>query len=237
MDSPVALIVTHGQPSAPDEAEASLATVASAIAAVMPGWRIGSATLAAEGRLAAAIADLGPRGLVFPMFMACGWFTGTHLPGRLRAAGGAGWHLTLPMGCNPAIQTLAIAQVQEALVQPASATDLILAAHGSGRSTAPSLIAGHVARSIQRSLGLRRAVAAFIDEAPRLADAQGFGKDALCLPYFAAEGGHVTGDIPHALQSAGFAGRILPPLGLDPRVPLLIAQTLRMQQFALFSAG
>ena len=36
------------------------------------------------------------------------------------------------------------------------------------------------------------------------------------------DNGHVTQDIPAALAEAGFAGRILPPLGLDPRLPALI---------------
>ncbi|MGL5010179.1 MAG: sirohydrochlorin chelatase [Paracoccaceae bacterium] len=224
-----ALIVTHGQPSDPEPAEAALAMLAAQVAAVLPGWRVGSATLAAEGHLAGAIDALGPVGLVFPMFMACGWFTGTHLPGRLRDAGGAGWRVTLPMGCNPAIQGLALAQVKEALTEAPRDTDLILAAHGSGRSDAPSLIAQHVARMIGRSLGLRRAEAAFIDQSPRLADLQGFGAHAICLPYFAATGGHVTHDIPDALAKAGFTGRLLPPLGADARVPLMIAQTLQWQ--------
>ncbi len=227
-----ALIITHGQPSEPEVAEAALARVAAQVAAILPAWRVGSATLAAEGRLAAVVGDLGPAGLVFPMFMACGWFTGTHLPKRLAEAGGAGWQLTMPMGCNPAIQGLAAALVHAALIAPAGDTDLILAAHGSGRSDAPSVIAHALARTIGRSLGLRRSVAAFIDQSPRLADLSGFDQNAICLPYFAADGGHVQQDIPQALAAAGFAGRLLPPLGSDDRVPAMIAQTLHTQYVA-----
>jgi sirohydrochlorin ferrochelatase len=226
---PAALIITHGQPSDPDQAEQELATVAAQVADILPGWRVGSATLAAEGKLAASIADLGPTGLVFPMFMACGWFTGTHLPKRLSEAGGAGWRPTMPMGCNPAIQGLATALVQEALQAPAAETDLILAAHGSGRSDAPATIAHALARVIGRTLGLRSATAAFIDQGPRLADLPPMGTNAICLPYFAADGGHVQQDIPQALAAAGFGGRILPALGTDTRVPLMIAQTLHAQ--------
>ena len=226
---PVALIITHGQPSDPEMAEAALAGVAAQVGDILPAWQIGSATLAAEGRLAQVIGDLGPVGLVFPMFMACGWFTGTHLPKRLAAAGGAGWQLTMPMGCNPAIQGLATALVAEAMTQPAAETDLILAAHGSGRSDAPSVIAHAVARMIGRSLGLRSATAAFIDQNPRLADLPVHDQNTICLPYFAADGGHVQQDIPQALASAGYLGRTLRPLGVDARVPLLVAQTLHTQ--------
>jgi sirohydrochlorin ferrochelatase len=227
-----ALIVSHGQPSEPEAAEAALAVLAGQINAILPDWQVRSATLSAEGRLAQVIDDLGPDGMVFPLFMACGWFTGTHLPKRLAEAGGAGWRITLPMGCNPAIQGLAAALVTEALLAPAAETDLILAAHGSGRSDAPSVIAHAVARTIGRSLGLRSAKAAFIDQSPRLADVPDLGDTAICLPYFAADGGHVQHDIPQALQEAGFRGRILPPLGADHRVPLVIAQTLHAQYVA-----
>ena len=61
---------------------------------------------------------------------------------------------------------------------------------------------------------------------PQLSSLAGFGPGAVCLPFFAAQGGHVTQDIPAALAEAGFQGRVLPPLGLDPRVPALIAAAI-----------
>ena len=57
----------------------------------------------------------------------------------------------------------------------------------------------------------------------------------ICLPYFAADGGHVQQDIPQALTQAGFTGRLLPPLGIDPRVPPVIAQTLLSQSLLALS--
>lgn len=223
-----ALIVTHGQPSDPAFAETALARLAADVATHLPGWAVGSATLAASDALAAAIARLGPRGVVFPLFMACGWFTGAHLPERLAAVGGAGWRVLIPFGCTPAIQDLTVTLVREAMTLPPGQTDLILAAHGSGRSVAPATIAGAMAARIRRELGLRRVEAAFIDQSPRIADLRGFGADALCLPYFAAQGGHVVDDIPKALSAAGFTGRLLDPVGLDRRVPAIIAQSLEI---------
>jgi sirohydrochlorin ferrochelatase len=224
-----ALIVTHGQPSDPETAEAALAALAAEVGAHLPDWRVGSATLAAPGALAQAVAQLGPRGVVFPLFMACGWFTGTHLPDRMAAAGGAGWRVAIPFGCMPAIQDLAVTLVHEALTLPPQHTDLILAAHGSGRSPAPAAVATFVAARIKRALGLRRVAAAFIDQSPRIADLRDFGRTAICLPYFAASGGHVTDDIPKALGEAGFAGRLLPALGTDRRTAAIIADALRVQ--------
>lgn len=42
-----ALIVAHGSPSAPEGPEAVFARLAAEAEALLPGWRVGSATLAA----------------------------------------------------------------------------------------------------------------------------------------------------------------------------------------------
>jgi sirohydrochlorin ferrochelatase len=66
--------------------------------------------------------------------------------------------------------------------------------------------------------------AGFIDQEPQLSSLT--GQWGVCLPFFAAEGGHVSDDIPQALAEAGFRGRILPPVGLDARVPGIIAAAI-----------
>nr|WP_152828483.1 cobalamin biosynthesis protein CbiX [Fertoeibacter niger] len=238
---PAALIVTHGQPSDPAPAEAELALLAARVAGHLPGWQVGSATLAGPGALAAAVAQLGPAGLVYPLFMACGWFTRTHLPARLAGAGGAGWHILPPFGCDAGVQALAVTIVQESAaargLAPAD-TSVLLAAHGSFRSPAPAQIADAVAARIAAA-GFGRAEAAFIDQSPQIAGAVGFGAASLCLPFFAAGGAHVSDDIPQALAACGFGGHLLPPVGRDSRVPGLIARALqdRQENPALACAG
>lgn len=217
------LIVAHGQPSDPGPAEAALARVAAAVE--LPGWRVGSATLAAPGALAAALADLGPDGVVFPMFMAGGWFTRVHLPGQLAAAGAVGWRVLEPFGCLEAVQELAVQLIAESGAEAA-----IVAAHGSFKSPVPAAIAGRVAGMVA-ARGVGRVAAGFIDQEPRLAGLVGFGPGSVCLPFFAAEGGHVTDDIPAALAEAGFQGRLLPALGLDARVPGIIAEAVRQERW------
>ena len=214
-----ALIVSHGQPSDPGPAEAALARLAEQVAAHLPGWRLGSATLAAEGALARAVAGAAG-GAVMPLFMAGGWFTRVHLPARLAAAGGTGWRVLEPLGCEVALQDLALQVAREA-----GADQVLVAAHGSGRATAPAAIATRVAGRIAGELGVR-AEAAFIEQEPRLDQVTGWGPGSVCLPYFAAEGEHVTADLPEALARAGFPGRILPAIGLHPAVPALIAAAI-----------
>lgn len=211
-----ALIVAHGQPSDPLPAAAELDRLARQVAGHLPGWQVVSATLAEPDALARAVQDRAP-GAVFPLFMAPGWFTRTAIPARLHQAGAAGWRVLPPFGAAQAVQDLALRLVRES-----GADAVLLAAHGSFKSPEPARIARALAVRIAAETGLR-AEAAFIDQAPQLAAVQGFGPGAVCLPFFAMAGGHVLDDIPAALAQAGFAGRLLPALGTDPRVPALIA--------------
>jgi sirohydrochlorin ferrochelatase len=212
-----ALIVAHGQPSDPGPAARELAVLAAQVMQHLPGWDVRSVTLAEPGALA-EVAGAMPAGVIFPMFMAGGWFTRVQIPARLAEAGVTGWRVLEPFGCLPALHDLAVATVTEA-----GAESVILAAHGSFKSSVPSDVAQHVARRIAVETGVARVEAAFIDQSPQLATMTGFGTGSVCLPFFAAAGGHVIEDIPAALAEAGFQGRILPPVGLDARVPQLIA--------------
>lgn len=225
------VLVSHGQPSDPEPAARALADLGAKVAQHLPGWTLTTATLAEPGALAAATG--APQGRAFPLFMAGGWFTRTHLPARLAEAGAGGWQVLEPFGCDPALQALAAEVMRDAISErgwkPAQ-TRLLLAAHGSFKSPVPAAIGMMLARRIAADLGLQDAAAAFIDQTPQLAHAAGYGPQSLCLPFFAAEGGHVTEDIPAALTAAGFAGDLLPPLGLAPGVPALIAAAIRAGQ-------
>lgn len=212
-----ALIVAHGQPSDPRPAGALLEALATRVECLLPGWSVGAATLAEEGAIARAVAGR-PGGVVFPMFMAGGWFTRVQIPGKLAEAGADGWTVLEPFGCDPAVHGLCVTLVREAGVD-----QVILAAHGSFKSPAPSDIAFHVAGRIAAETGADVA-AGFIDQEPRLSGLTGRG--GVCLPFFAAAGGHVSDDIPAALAAAGFQGRILPPVGLDARVPGIVAAAI-----------
>ncbi|NJS38937.1 MAG: cobalamin biosynthesis protein CbiX [Rhodobacteraceae bacterium] len=215
--SRTAVIVAHGQPSDPEPAARALAGLAAQVAALLPGWEVRAATLAEPGAIARAV-EGRTGGVVFPMFMTGGWFTRVQIPAKLAEAGAVGWAVLEPFGCDVAVHDLCVALAREAGVD-----QLILAAHGSFKSTVPSDIARHVAGRVAAETGARVA-AGFIDQDPQLETLTGFA--GACLPFFAAEGGHVSDDIPAALAKAGFTGRILPPVGLDARVPGIIAAAI-----------
>lgn len=226
-----ALIVAHGQPSDPAPAAAEIAFLAAKVQALMPDWHIRSATLAEREALAREVAEAGGAGLIYPLFMAGGWFTTTHLPARLAEAGGDGWQILPPFGLDAGVQALTLTIAQEAAARRGIAPadlPLLLAAHGSFRSTAPSDVAYAMADRLRQEAGFARVEAAFIDQSPRIAEAAaGFPAGSLVVPFFAARGGHVIDDLPQALTEAGFQGTVLPPVGLDARVPGLIRRALR----------
>ncbi|MEI4487107.1 cobalamin biosynthesis protein CbiX [Frigidibacter sp. MR17.14] len=230
------MIVAHGQPSDPAPAAAALARFAARVAEGLPaGTRVASATLAeADGleRAAAALGDGAGPVRVFPMFMAPGWFTRTALPARLLEAGlgPEAVRILPPFGILDALPDLAVELLTQALGAAgwaAGESHLLLAAHGSFKSAAPAEIAARFAADLAGRLGLAAAAPAFIDQSPRIAEARGWPAQSLCLPFFAASGGHVEDDLPKALTEAGFPGICLPALGLAAAAPALVAAAIR----------
>jgi len=223
-----AIIVSHGQPSDPEPAEARLAALASGVASGLPGWHVGSATLARPGALEAALADTGPHPLIYPMFMTAGWFTSEELLKRLddRRA-----RVLPPFGLDPGLPGMAAGMLREVLQREAwqaQDTRLFIAAHGSGRSRNSACDTQHFAKRLSGWIPLAEIRVGFVEEPPYLADmAFDLGPKAICLPFFAANGGHVTDDIPEALDLAGFQGVRLEPIGCSKAVPALLARALK----------
>lgn len=224
-----ALIVAHGAPADPAPQELILRALAAATASHLPqGWRLRGATMAAEGALEAALDGLHDP-LIYPFFMAEGFFTGTLLPRRLAAAGVAGAVQTAPFGVDPALPALmartALEAARDAGIPPADSA-LLVAAHGSkvSRTSADSTHA--MVAALGPMTGFGRILAGFVEEAPFLEDQARALGHGICLPFFALEAGHVVGDIPEALAAAQFKGPTLPPIGQHPDVPALIAHAL-----------
>jgi sirohydrochlorin ferrochelatase len=221
-----ALIVAHGAPADPAPQEEVLQALAAATAPHLPaGWRIRGATLAAEGALESALDGL-TNPLIYPFFMAEGFFTGTLLPRRLAEAGATNAIQTAPFGIDPALPALMARVALAAADGTAAQTNLLIAAHGSkvSRTSADSTHA--MVAQLGPLTGFNRILAGFVEEAPFLADQARELGHGICLPFFALEAGHVVGDIPDAMEEAGFQGPILPPIGQHPDVPALIAAAL-----------
>lgn len=218
-----AVIVAHGAPSDPGPQEEALRALAARVGSLLPDWTLRGATLAAEGSLEAALEGLAAP-VVYPFFMAEGYFTGRALPRRLK---GRGCQLA-PFGAEPALAGLVARAAGEgaraAGLEPGAAA-LILAAHGSqvsGRSKETALA---MAEHLRALTGFAEVVPGFVEEAPFIEEVAR-GRTGLCLPFFALRAGHVETDIPQALARAGFAGPLLPAIGEHAGVPALIAASL-----------
>lgn len=221
-----ALIVAHGSPADPAPQEAALQTLAAGVAARLPGWRVEGATLAAEGALEAALGRLTSP-VIYPFFMAEGFFTRTLLPRRLTAAG-AGHLRRLPaFGHAAGLDDLCARVALEAVEGDPRRSTLLLAAHGSQVARASANGARAMAARIAHLAPFGRVLTGFVEEAPFLWQAaRGLGP-AVCLPFFALRAGHVVEDVPQMLAAAGFRGTLLPAIGEHAEVPALIARALQ----------
>ena len=222
-----AVLVAHGSPSDPAAQDEAMAALADAVMAHAPGWRVRGATLAADGSLDSALAGLHDP-LIYPFFMAEGFFTTQVLPARLARIGAPvrqlpafGMDTSLPAMIAEAACTGALAHG----LAPAR-TALLLAAHGSQVSSASRRRTLELARLIRAATPFRAVATGFIEEEPYLADAAQDLGQALCLPLFTLKAGHVEEDVPQALASAGFDGPVLPHIGAHAGVPALIAAAL-----------
>lgn len=229
-DARAAVMVAHGSPSDPDQQEAALERLAADVAAEMPGWQVRGATLAAGDALGRAFEGLPGGTPVFPVFMADGFFVGRVLPERLRAIGRGEARVLAPLGLLPAFSDHCAGMIRAALegsgILPGAAT-VILAAHGSARGPRPAACARSLARELERLTGVREVRAAFIEEPPFLTDIlRATEAPAICLPCFATDAGHATGDVPDAVETSGFAGQVLPVAGTAPGIARLIAREI-----------
>ncbi len=203
-----------------------MAALAAQVAARLPGAVVRGTTLAAPGALAAALGGLAAP-LVYPFFMANGWFVGTRLPGRLAEAGRPDAHVLPPFGVDPGLPVLvlgaALAGARAAGITPSEAT-LLLAAHGSRASHGSARDTAAIALEVRAAGRFGAVETGFIEETELLEDAaRRIDGPALCLPLFALSAGHVAEDVPAALERAGFRGPLLPPIGASPQVPAMIA--------------
>jgi sirohydrochlorin ferrochelatase len=230
-----AVIVAHGSPSDPAPQERAMRALAGQVAGLLPGWRIHGCTLAAPGRFEAVLEGLD-RPMIYPFFMASGWFTETCLVGRI---GSRPAQVLAPFGLEQKLLDLAADSLRDGLaVQGWKARDttLLIAAHGSAKHPKTAQSALRATEILGRSLGFRDSVPGFIEQRPLLQDrARDLGQ-AICLCFFALSAGHVQTDVPRALASAGYSGPVLPPFISSAAVPALVAESLARHGEQRFAA-
>ncbi len=222
-----ALIVAHGQPSAPVPPELWLQGFAKAVNNHLPNWTIRSATLAMPGAVERQATEIKPGSPVFPMFMADGFFVSRMLPKRL---GDVELPILPPLGFDASLPDLAAKRVKQLLADYSwdeADSHLLLAAHGSAKGPKAADSAFAFQQALSKRFDTLEISVGFVEEAPFIKDAaSGLPSHSLCLPFFALEGDHCRQDIPEALEEADFSGLTLPPIGTWNEAAKLVANAL-----------
>jgi len=226
------LILAHGSPSDPDRVDEILRRLARRVAQHTPGWCVEAATLGKRGSVESALSAFQTANLitVYPFFMSDGWIVSEELRRRVGALTAEPVNYLAPLGLDPALPKLSARRAREAaqtIGVASSECTLILAAHGSTRSSRPAEVAARIKDKIIETAEFADVRLGFIDEAPSLAEVAVCDSPAFCLPLFATRAGHVQFDIPAALSQAGFTGPVLAPIGDDPEIAGLIAAAFR----------
>ncbi len=221
----IAVLASHGQPSAPAAPEADLADLAAQVAGLLPEWEIRSATLSTPGRLEQQAED---GAVIYPFFMARGWFSSQVLPRRLT---GLTYQSACPFGLDPDLPQLVANAIHAEIHRQSdqlAETSLLLAAHGSARGPKAAEAAQRFAAELAKVIPLRRIRCGYVEQSPWISTAaDDIPNPSICLPFFAQNGDHVQQDIPDALTQARFAGQVMPVVGALPGVAQLIAAALR----------
>lgn len=228
-NSDTVILVAHGQPSDPEPAEDNLAGLGRRVQAHLPELRVLTATLATKGKLEKACQSAGAGVMIYPCFMARGYFTAQVLPKRLEDMEATPLP---PLGTEPELPALVAAYLRaeiRARDWEASETDLLLAAHGSGRGNKAAEAAYDFITRLTPLCPVAGIRAGFVEQDPRVkAQAEQSQAPALCLPFFALEGDHVRSDIRDALSEAKFPGALLPVIADLPGIERVIAQSIRI---------
>ena len=224
------VLVAFGSLAEPEVLDAAIQEVKAMVAAELPGWTVRGATIGAEGSITRGFDGLSESAPVFPLMMVDGWILRKILPEALAAAGRKGTRILKPLGLLPAFRMACAEMIRgglrEAGLEAADAT-VVLAAHGSARGPRPAACTRALAEELQEATGVKAVLPGYLEETPFLTDAlRDAPEPAICLPCFASNAWHATGDVPRAVQESGFCGLVLPTAGTVPAVPAIIAQEL-----------
>lgn len=228
------VLVAHGERGGAFS-NAILRGHAGQVGAALPGLAVAAGVLSGEPTLEAALFDVAARSegpiLVYPFFMAPGFFVNVKIPNRIAEAGlTERCRVLVPFGmAEPlpvVIRDRARAQALEAGIDAATAR-LLLVGHGSKVARASAEATEAVAACL-REIGSFGVVAtAFLEEAPFLEDVVvADERPTIVVGFFNGDGLHAAEDVPQALGS--FDGPIVytGPVGAFPEVAGLIADAV-----------
>ena len=151
--------------------------------------------------------------VIVPVFTAQGYFTGEVLPTEMGLTGGLTRrnqkriHLTPTVGEHPLLDAIVETRLRQIVARhglPPADTAAAIIGHGTQRNRRSRDTARHQADRIRSLNWLREAVAVYLDDEPAIPSVYKSTRAAniIALPYFLADGSHVTRDVPRALGIA-----------------------------------
>ena len=171
--------------------------------------------------------------VIYPFFMADGYFVKTVLRQRLAEFGLAVPHRILaPLGLDPNLVPLILRQSQQVAEKAGlSATQgrLLLVGHGSKFGTASATATRQVMQTMQQNLPapFKETDVAFLEEAPFLADQlQSSSRPTVVSGFFNGDGLHGGQDIPKAIAEARTGAHYTGPIGAESEVSALIQRAV-----------
>lgn len=152
--------------------------------------------------------------VIVPIFTAQGYFTGEVLPtemgleSSLTIRGGVRIHLTPTIGEHPLLESVVETRLREMINRHGLApreTAAAIIGHGTRRNRRSRDTARHQADRIRGLNWLNEVVDVYLDDEPDIPSVYQLtsSPNIIALPYFLAEGSHVTCDVPRALGISG----------------------------------
>ena len=232
--APAAVLVAHGERGGAFS-NAILRGHAAQAAEALPGIAVAAGVLSGDPALETALADVAARTsgpiLLYPFFMATGYFVNVKIPKRLADAGVAGRCRILPVfgleGPLPVIIRDKALSAADEIATPAEHCRLLLVGHGSKVARASAEATEAVAACLREMGGFARVETAFLEEAPFLDDVvQSDTRPTVVVGFFNGDGLHAAEDVPQAVGRFDGPITYTGPVGAFPEVSQLIARSI-----------
>lgn len=229
-----AVLVAHGERGGA-YSNAILMEHAQIAAAELPNVAVAAGVLSGEPTLEAALSDVARRTtgpiLLYPFFMAPGYFVKVKLPKRLADAGlAARCRVLTPLGLEGPLPVIIRERAKAATHQigvPAQDARLLLVGHGSKVARASAKATEAVAACLRELGGFACVETGFLEEAPFLDDAvMADTRPTVVVGFFNGDGLHAAEDVPQAIGKFDGAIVYTGPVGAFPEVPRLIARSI-----------
>lgn len=229
-----AVIVAHGERGGAFS-NAILKGHAEKAAAVLPNVAVAAGVLSGEPDLELALRDVARRTsgpiLLYPFFMAPGYFVNVKIPKRLADAGLAErCHVLPPFGLEGPLPAIICDKAKVAageIGSVAAETRLLLVGHGSKVARASAETTEAVAACLREFGEFARVETAFLEEAPFLEDiVVADTRPTVVVGFFNGDGLHAAEDVPKAVGRFDGAITYTGPVGAFPEVSQLIATSI-----------